>query len=81
MREVMRYQLEFGRLQDSLDRIQSVRWVLTTPARLTPLAFPLWAERIRAQTVSSEKWSVRLQRMLESLNRAADAPRRRRRTS
>ncbi len=81
MREVMRYQLEFGRLQDSLTRIQKVTWVLTEPERLTPLAFPLWAERIRAQTVSSEKWSVRLQRMLESLNKAADAPRRRRRTS
>ncbi|MEE4190649.1 MAG: ligase-associated DNA damage response DEXH box helicase [Halieaceae bacterium] len=79
MREVMRYQLEFGRLQDSLARIQSVRWVLTEPKRLTPLAFPLWAERIRAQTVSSEKWSVRLQRMLETLNKAADAPTRRRR--
>ncbi len=81
LKEVMRYQLEFGRLQESLARIQRVEWVLTEPERLTPLAFPLWAERIRAQTVSSEKWSTRLQRMLETLNRAADATPRRRRAS
>ena len=71
LKEVMRYQLEFGRLKDSLERIAEVEWVITRPDRLTPLAFPLWAERIRAQTVSSEKWQDRLKRMLDSLNRAA----------
>ncbi len=80
LREVMRYQLEFGRLQESLTRIDMAEWLVTYPTRLTPLCFPLWAERIRAQTVSSEKWQSRLQRMLDSLNTAADAsPRGRRR--
>ena len=74
LREVMRYQLEYGRLKESLARIEQVQWLFTEPPRLTPLAFPLWAERIRAQTVSSEKWNDRLQRMLETLNRAVDAP-------
>lgn len=71
LKEVMRYQLEFGRLRESLQQITDADWVVTHPPRLTPLAFPLWAERIRAQTVSSEKWQDRLQRMLDSLNRAA----------
>ena len=79
LREVMRYQLEFGRLRESLGEISQCEWLVTEPARLSPLCFPLWAERIRAQTVSSEKWQDRLQRMLESLNHAADNPRQRRR--
>ncbi len=81
LKEVMRYQLEFGRLRESLDRIAGVEWVFTEPERLTPLAFPLWAERIRAQTVSSEKWQDRLQRMLDTLNRAVEVPPRRRRSA
>jgi ATP-dependent Lhr-like helicase len=85
LKEVMRYQLEFGRLQQSLERIGAADWVVTRPKRLTPLAFPLWAERIRAQTVTSERWQDRLSRMLESLNKAASdaaaASRRRRRSA
>jgi ATP-dependent Lhr-like helicase len=77
LREVMRYQLEFGRLQQALADIARSEWLVTDPPRLSPLCFPLWAERIRAQTVSSEKWQDRLQRMLDSLNRAADASPRR----
>jgi ATP-dependent Lhr-like helicase len=77
LREVMRYQLEFGRLQESLERLHRVEWVFTFPERLSPLSFPLWAERIRAQTVTSERWHDRLQRMLETLNKAADRGRRR----
>ncbi|MEM0953603.1 MAG: ligase-associated DNA damage response DEXH box helicase [Pseudomonadota bacterium] len=82
LREVMRYQLEFGRLQESLEQIAACEWLVTEPERLSPLCFPLWTERIRAQTVSSEKWRNRLQRMLDSLNRAADkkTPRRQRNT-
>lgn len=30
---------------------------------LSPLAFPLWTERLRTQYVSSEKWSDRVRRM------------------
>jgi ATP-dependent Lhr-like helicase len=81
LREVMRYQMEFGRLEASLARIAAQKWVFTYPERLSPLCFPLWAERIRAQTVSTEKWGDRLRRMLETLNTAADSAPRRRRTT
>jgi ATP-dependent Lhr-like helicase len=47
------------------------RWVIATP-RLTPFAFPIWADRLRTQ-VSSEDWTDRVQRMLDQLEDAAPA--------
>jgi ATP-dependent Lhr-like helicase len=44
---------------------------------LTPLAFPLWAERLQFQ-VSSESWKDRVQRMAVQLEKAADGPTKRR---
>jgi ATP-dependent Lhr-like helicase len=41
------------------------------PQRFTPLAFPLWVERIRSQQVSSERWLDRVQRMVAQLEKAA----------
>ncbi|MEZ4612873.1 MAG: hypothetical protein R2838_21955 [Caldilineaceae bacterium] len=38
--------------------------------RLTPLAFPIWADRMRTQ-VSTEAWSDRVQRMVLELEEAA----------
>ncbi|MFG0275485.1 MAG: ligase-associated DNA damage response DEXH box helicase [Phycisphaerales bacterium] len=70
-REVMSDQLEVRRLADALDRAASMRIVLTSPERLTPLAFPLYAETLRTQHVSSEAWSKRIERMVSSLERAA----------
>lgn len=37
--------------------------------RLTPLAFPIWAERVQAR-VSTESWRDRVQRMSMRLERA-----------
>ncbi len=61
-REVMDRQLEVARLRALLEAIATQTLILTRPERLTPLAFPLWAEMIRGQ-VSSESWMERVQRM------------------
>jgi len=38
------------------------------PASLTPLGFPLWAERLRGQ-FSNEDWRTRVQRAAKQLER------------
>lgn len=70
-REVLESQLEFSRLQDVLNRLCDMTYVITEPERLTPFSFPLWAERIRTQVVSSETWRERVERMSMKLERAA----------
>ena len=63
-------QLEFRRIRRVLERSLDQTLALTTPERLTPLAFPLWADRLRAH-LSSEDWQVRVERMLGRLENAA----------
>jgi ATP-dependent Lhr-like helicase len=70
-REVLEQQLEYRRLASALDRLAANRLVVVETPRLSPLAFPLWAERLRAQYVSSEKWSDRVTRMAARLEEAA----------
>ena len=65
-REVLEAELEFSRLSDCLRALTDRELVITEPGRLTPLAFPLWADRLRGQ-LSSEKWQDRLDRMLARL--------------
>ncbi len=62
-REVLERQLEVARLKEAIERLRGVRLVITQPARLTPFAFPLWADSLREQ-VSSERWSDRVKKML-----------------
>ena len=68
--EVLSGQLEFRRLSECLQTIQGQAIVLETPRRLTPFAFPLWAEAFRGH-LSNEDWRARVQRMAEQLERAA----------
>lgn len=63
-REVLEAQLEYTRIQTALERIARQRWCLVETDKLTPLSFPLWAESIRAQTISSEDPQQRIERML-----------------
>lgn len=70
-REVLEQQLEVQRIKDCLKSIQQKQWHITTPARLTPLSFPLWAESIQGQTYSSETFQQRIERMLTSLEKEA----------
>lgn len=66
-REVLEGQLEFTRLVDAVERVREDRFVVVRPERLTPLAFPLWAETMRATTTSTEGWEARVKRMSASL--------------
>jgi ATP-dependent Lhr-like helicase len=66
-REVLEAELEFSRLEDCLSRLVDREIRITSPGRLTPLAFPLWADRLRGQ-LSSEQWEDRIERMLDRLD-------------
>ncbi|MBL8745356.1 MAG: ligase-associated DNA damage response DEXH box helicase [Phycisphaerae bacterium] len=70
-REVMEQQLEAGRMRGSLTRLASQRWTIVKLDRLSPLAFPLWAEGLRTQHVSSESWATRVKKMALSLETKA----------
>jgi ATP-dependent Lhr-like helicase len=74
-REVLSEQLEVTRLRNALDRIADARIVMVSPECLTPLAFPLYAERLRTQTMSSESWRDRIERMVLRLEVAASRER------
>jgi ATP-dependent Lhr-like helicase len=71
-REVVEGQLEVRRLIEVLESCARSRLVLVEPGTVTPLAFPLYAESLRATTVSSEAWEDRVRRM--SARFEGDAP-------
>ncbi|MEL6868185.1 MAG: ligase-associated DNA damage response DEXH box helicase [Pseudomonadota bacterium] len=70
-REVLDAQLEVTRLRDALADIARSTFDIVDTERLSPFAFPLWAERLQSQIMSSETWAARVQRMADQLNRAA----------
>lgn len=71
-REILEQQLDVVRMKDTLEEIARKRVVIRQPERLTPLAFPLWADRLQTQIVSSENWKQRVERMLQRLEKAAN---------
>ena len=71
--EVLARQLEGTRLTASLRRMQDLPIALIDTERFSPLAFPLWAERLQSQIISSESWRDRVVRMAAQLERAAVA--------
>lgn len=71
-REVLESQLEIGRLRSALDALAAQPITLRRLDRLTPLAFPIWADHLRAIHLSSEKWSEMVARMALKLEAAAD---------
>ncbi|MDQ8187964.1 ligase-associated DNA damage response DEXH box helicase [Pelagicoccus sp. SDUM812002] len=73
LREVLLEQIDQARIEVALSDVESGEIEIVTPERLTPLAFPLWAERIRSQTVSSETWETRVRGMAERLSKIAEA--------
>ncbi|MEO1580349.1 MAG: ligase-associated DNA damage response DEXH box helicase [Pseudomonadota bacterium] len=70
-REVLDAQLESQRMRLALERLQASEICIVETDRLSPFAFPLWAERLQSQIMSSETWRDRVQRMADSLNAAA----------
>lgn len=67
-REVMEAQLEYNRIETALERLTRQTWHLIKTDKLTPLSFPLWAESIRTQTVSTEDPQQRIERMLGTID-------------
>ncbi len=67
-REVMEQQMEEVRLRQALDRIQKSRIVLRFPSQPTPLSFPIIADGLNRNNVTSEKMEDRIKRMIESLS-------------
>jgi ATP-dependent Lhr-like helicase len=70
-REVLEQQLDFRRLRDALRSVEQRRWLLQYPEHLTPLSFPLWAESLNSQTISSQSFQQRIKSMLGTLEQAA----------
>ena len=70
-REVLEQQLELRRMKSALLKIQRMNLLVKTPEQLTPLSFPLWAESLREQHVTSESWEDRVRKMAVALERTA----------
>jgi ATP-dependent Lhr-like helicase len=70
-REVLDQQLELDRLDRALHRAATLAIrVVETPV-LSPLAFPLFAESLRATTVTSESWEDRVRKLAAQMDRQA----------
>jgi ATP-dependent Lhr-like helicase len=70
-REVLEWQLDQTQLAEAIERLAAQSWCIETPGRYTPLSFPLWAERLQTQTLSSESWQKRIEREARRLERFA----------
>lgn len=64
--EALEIDLDRLRIRETLASLRRRRLVLVEPSRLTPFAFPLWAERLRGH-LSNEDWQLRVRRMAERL--------------
>jgi ATP-dependent Lhr-like helicase len=69
-REVIERQLEFLRLQQSLQRMAAADIKCVHTDQFTPLAFPIMVNRLRTR-VSSEKLAERVRRMQLKLEKKA----------
>lgn len=72
-REVREQQLEEDRLREALERIQASTLHVVELSRMTPLAFPIYVDRLR-QHVSSEQLAARVRRMQDDLEAEAGRP-------
>ncbi len=66
--EAMNFQLDEKRIRKTLEYINSQEIIITNPERMTPFAFPIMVDRLRAR-LSSEKLADRVKRMKESLEK------------
>jgi ATP-dependent Lhr-like helicase len=70
-REVFEQQLEETRLAGALSELETRSLQLVRVDSLTPLSFPIWAERLRSQILSSESFQERIRRMIARLEKRA----------
>jgi ATP-dependent Lhr-like helicase len=71
-REVLEQQLEIGRLTAALETLSRQKLKVVPTPRFTPMAFPIWAQRIGSQTVRVEEAGERIERMVAQLEREAE---------
>lgn len=64
--EVYDFQLEASRMFRAFERISSHQILLQRPERLTPFAFPIFAESFR-ERYSNEDWQARLEKLKQQL--------------
>ncbi len=70
-RELLEDELDVGRIHQALMRLENCRLEHAALTRCSPLAFPLMVERLR-EKLSNESLTERVERMLNTLNAAAD---------
>ena len=70
-REVLEAQLDHVELRAVLERMAAQSWAVQSPARFTPLSFPLWADRLQTQILSTESWQSRVEREARRLEKLA----------
>lgn len=68
--EVFDQQMEEVRLRNAFDRIQQSKIILRFPTRFTPLSFPIIADGLNRNNLSSERLEDRIRRMQEQLNKS-----------
>lgn len=64
--EVFDFQLEEGRMQLAFERISKHKIIFSRPNKLTPFAFPIFAESFR-ERYSNEDWQSRLEKLKNQL--------------
>ena len=69
LEEVLVSEFEYKRLKNCLMEISKKSIKIMETSNFSPLAFPIWSERIRSQTVSSETWEARLNRMISQIEK------------
>lgn len=65
-REILEGQLELARLEETLVSLSGQRFELVETERLTPMAFPLWADRLSAYLPAGDA-ATQLEKMLRRL--------------
>lgn len=68
--EILSRQLEINRLKCTLTELSNMPFILQETSRLTPMAFPLWADRLSAYLPAGDA-VTRLEKMLAQLQREA----------
>ena len=68
-REILEKQLEFTRLNQVIRDLATRPYFLVETEHLTPMAFPLWADRLQSTLVAGDA-ATRLAEMLTELNHA-----------
>jgi ATP-dependent Lhr-like helicase len=68
-REVFDHQIDEMRIRESLNRIEHSKIIIKQPKRFTPLSFPIIADGLNRNHLSTEKLADRIMRMQVQLKK------------